>query len=169
VSNILIQFLIVVVMIKLGADFNYYEAKHTDVLRSNKMFLDNIYAELKFELTSEYDIKKNLNKNLGLRESLMDLNRNKKEKNIFFQILKSKEYRETDDIGNLNAYHMDSMIIYNNITDKIKMDHTLRPLRIFWIKSDYNLLNQIVTLISGGFFMNIKYIIKDFDEIFKIK
>ncbi len=154
-------------MIKIGADFNHYENRHTDLLKSNKIFLDNIYAELKYELTSEYDInKKNLNKNTGKRESLITFNKNKKLKNIFFEVLKSKEYRETDDIGNLNNFHMDSMIIYNNISQKIHMDHILRPLKIFWIKSDYNLLNQIITIITGGFFVYIRFVIKDFDVIF---
>ena len=106
-------------MVKIGADFNYYEAKHNDLLKCNKMFIDNIYAELKYELTSDFDNNnKDLNKSIGIRESLLESNR-KKEKNIFFEILKSREFRETDDIGNLNAYHMDSVIIYNNISDKI--------------------------------------------------
>lgn len=153
-------------MIKIGADFNYFETRHKDLLKSNKMFLDNIYAELKYELLSDFDLNPDLNKKLGMRESLLDTQK-KKEKNIFFEILKSKEYRETDDIGNLNSYHMDSIIVYNNICDKIKMDHIIRPFRIFWIKCDYNILNQIVTLISGGVFMYIKYVIKDFEDIFK--
>lgn len=153
-------------MIKIGADFNYFEIRHNDLLKSNKMFIDNIYAELKYELLSDYDLKPDLNKNLGIRESFLGTQK-KKEKNIFFEILKSKEYRETDDIGNLNAYHMESIIVYNNICDKIRMDHILRPFRIFWIKSDYHILNQIITLISGGVFMYVKYVIKDFDNIFK--
>lgn len=153
-------------MIKIGADFNYFEIKHNDLLKSNKMFLDNIYAELKYELLNDLDLKPDVNKNLGLRESLLDSGK-KREKNIFFEILKSKEYRETDDIGNLNSYHMDAIIVYNNISDRIKMDHILRPLKIFWIKSDYHILNQIVTLISGGIFMYVNYVIKDFDYLFK--
>jgi hypothetical protein len=153
-------------MIKIGADFNYFEIRHNDLLKSNKMFLDNIYAELKYELLSDLNSKTDVNKSLGIRESLLGTIK-KKEKNIFFEILKSKEYRETDDIGNLNTYHMDSIIVYNNICDKIRMDHILRPFRIFWIKSDYQILNKIVTLISGGVFMYFKYVIRDFDKIFK--
>jgi len=153
-------------MIKIGADFNYYEIRHNDLLKSNKMFLDNIYAELKYELLTDFDLKPDTNKSCGIRESLL-LNNKKKEKNIFFEILKSKEYRETDDIGNLNSYHMDSIIVYNNICDKIRMDHILRPFRIFWIKSDYQLLNQIITLISGGVYMYINYVIKNFESMFR--
>jgi len=130
------------------------------------MFLDNIYAELKYELLSDLNSKPDVNQSLGIRESLLGTIK-KKEKNIFFEILKSKEYRETDDIGNLNTYHMDSIIVYNNICDKIRMDHILRPFRIFWIKSDYQILNKIGTLISGGVFMYFKYVIRDFDKIFK--
>jgi len=153
-------------MIKIGADFNYFEIRHNDLLKSNKMFLDNIYAELKYELLSDLNSKPDVNQSLGIRESLLGTIK-KKEKNIFFEILKSKEYRETDDIGNLNTYHMDSIIVYNNICDKIRMDHILRPFRIFWIKSDYQILNKIGTLISGGVFMYFKYVIRDFDKIFK--
>lgn len=168
-SNILILFIIVLIMIKIGADFNYYENRHTDLLNSNKMFIDNIYAELKYELLNEDDCGNNTNdmySSVNLRTSLLEIVP-KNEKNIFFKILKSKDYRETDDMGNLNNYHMDSVIIYNNISDKIKMDHILRPLRIFWIKSDYFLFNKIITLILGGLFMYLKYILKDIGKLFK--
>jgi len=151
-------------MIKIAADFNYYEFRNLDLLNSNKIFIDNIYAELKYELSQNFKENKN---NLCERFSLISNSQLKKEKNIFFEILKSKDYQETDDIGNLNSYHMDSVLIYNNIKDKIKMDNILRPLKIFWIRSDYDLLNKIVTLILTGFSFLANYLVNDIKRIFK--
>jgi hypothetical protein len=155
-------------MIKIAADFNYYEYRNIDLLNSNKIFIDNIYAELKYELSPDQE------KTFGERQSLISLMgvpKKAQEKNIFFEIVKSKDYKETDDIANLNSYHMDSVLIYDNIKDKIKMDNIIRPLKIFWIRSDYDLLNKIVTVILTGisFFANslindVKRKLKDYNH-----
>ena len=148
-------------MIKVAADFNYFELRNLDLLNSNKIFIDNIYAELKYELSTDNEKEKDY----GERHSLISL-KQKKEKNIFFEIVKSKDFKETDDIGNLNSYHMDSVLIYNNIKDKIKMDNILRPLKIFWIRSDYDLLNKIITVILTGFSFFANYLVNDLKRIF---
>jgi len=152
-------------MIKISADFNFYEQRHNDLLKSNQLFINNIYMNLKNE-NKELTIKSNLNKSLGLRQSLIEPKKDK-EKNIFYEIVKLKEYIDPSKFKRLDFNHNDCMIIYNNICEKIKLDHIIRPFRIFWIKSEYKLLNQIITLIFGGLVMYIKYVIQDFEQIFK--
>jgi hypothetical protein len=152
-------------MIKIAADFNYYQFRNIDLLNSNKIFIDNIYAELKYELSPDVEKEKNFEE----RQSLITLigqQKKTQEKNIFFQIVKSKDYKETDDIANLNSYHMDSVLIYDNIKDKIKMDNILTPLKIFWIRSDYDLLNKIITLILTGLSFFANSLMNDVKEIF---
>lgn len=151
-------------MIKIAADFNYYEFRNLDLLNSNKIFIDNIYAELKYELSNDQEREKNDDSEKE-RKSLLSITQQKKEKNIFFEIVKSKDYKETDDIGNLNSYHMDSVLIYNNIKDKIKMDNILRPLKIFWIRSDYDLLSKIITVILTGFSVFANSLVNDVRNI----
>lgn len=155
-------------MIKISADFNFYEQRHNDLLKSNQLFINNIYMELK-NGHKDLTFKSNLNKSLGIRQSLLEPKKDKKdkEKDIFYEIVKSKEFRGPNNLMILDIYHNDCMIIYNNICEKIKFDHIIRPFRIFWIKSEYKLLNQIITLIFGGLVMYIKYVIQDFEQIFK--
>lgn len=152
-------------MIKFGADFNYFEFKHVDLLQSNKINIDNICVEIKNELSKELKNKKELSKNLGLRESLLKPMK-KQKKDMFYDIIKIKEQGRLDYLGNISQYSVDTINIYNDISEKIKIDHIIRPLRIFWIKVDFKLLNQIFTLILGGVLMYAKIVINDFKNLF---
>ena len=144
-------------MIKIGADYNYYEILNIDLLCSNKILMDKIYLDIKYtRLKEEYNkisFKKKNKKNKKMQSIGMDMNY----ETIFSNIIKEND-DISNDLGDLKEYHCKIIQVFNNIIEKIRMDHLIRPLRIFWIKSDYFLLINILTVISGTIFVFIPYL-----------
>jgi len=152
-------------MIKIGADYNYFENKNIDLLYTNKIIMDSIYLKIKRDrLREEYSHKLSVNKKDNRRESV-EANKGKDESELNYITIFSNLIRDNDDIsndlGDLREYHSKIIYVHNNIAEKIKMDHLIRPLRIFWIKADYFLLTKVLTILSGGLFMFFSYIIGD--------
>ena len=152
-------------MIKIGADYNYYENTNIDLLFTNKITMDSIYLKIKKErLREEYSNKLSFYKKDHKRDS-MEGDKIKDENELNYITIFSNLIRDDDDIsndlGDLREYHSKIIHVHNNIAEKIKMDHLIRPLRIFWIKADYFLLTKILTISSGGLFMIFSYIIGD--------
>jgi hypothetical protein len=143
-------------MIKIGADYNYYEKSNIDLLYSNKIIMDSVYLKIKKErLKEEYSNKSSFQIKDKYRDSIKEKKRN--ENNLNYKTIFANLIRENDDIsndlGDLKEYHLKIIYVHNNITEKIKMDHLIRPLRIFWIKADYFILTKIASVISTGVFM----------------
>jgi len=152
-------------MIKIGADYNYYENTNIDLLFTNKIILDSIYLKIKKErLREEYSHRLSSYKKDNLKDS-KDRDNTTNENDLNYITIFSNLIKEDDDIsndlGDLREYHSKLIYVHNNIAEKIKMDHLIRPLRIFWIKADYFLLTKILTILSGGLFMFFSYIIGD--------
>lgn len=152
-------------MIKIGADYNYYENTNIDLLFTNKIIMDSIYLKIKKErLKEEYSHKLSFYKKEFKRGSV-EADKNKDENELNYITIFSNLIRDDDDIsndlGDLREYHSKIIYVHNNIAEKIKMDHLIRPLRIFWIKADYFLLTKILTILSGGLFMFFSYLIGD--------
>jgi hypothetical protein len=156
---------------KFGADFNYTENENIDLLCFNKILMDKIYLGIKQErLCDEYSRSTNSNNqsmelsiSKKIRSSFGTINY----KSIFSTIIKDDNI--SNDLGDLREYHSKIIYVHNNIIEKIQSDHTIRPLRIFWIKSDYFLLTKILTLMSGGVFMALSYFLNNFFNSFKIR
>jgi len=148
-------------MVKVGADYNYYENSNIDLLYSNKIIMDSIYLKVKRQrLKEEYSNKMSISKKNTKRDSIQE---NESEnilnyKTIFTNLIKDDD-DISNDLGDLKEYHSKIIYVHNNIVEKIRMDHLIRPLRIFWIKADYFLLTKILTVISGGVFMFFSYIL----------
>ena len=128
-------------MIKIGADYNYYENTNIDLLFTNKITMDSIYLKIKKErLREEYSNKLSFYKKDHKRDS-MEGDKIKDENELNYITIFSNLIRDDDDIsndlGDLREYHSKIIHVHNNIAEKIKMDHLIRPLRIFWIKADY--------------------------------
>lgn len=140
-------------MMKLGADYNYTEYTNIDLLFINKVIMDKIYLGIKQErLREEYSRNTNQSVEIGKkRSSFGEINYNV----IFSSILKNNEI--SNDLGDLREYHSKIVYVHDNICEKIRTDHTIRPLRIFWIKADYFLLTKILTVMSGGAFMLLSF------------
>lgn len=165
VANIMIDFIMIFRMIKIGADYNYYEYANIDLLLTNKIILDSIYLRVKKErLKEEYSHKISVYKKQSKGDSTENLSEQSENCLNYISIF-ANMIREDDDIsndlGDLREYHSKLIYVHNNINEKIKMDHLIRPLRIFWIKADYFLMTKILTILSGGLFMFFSYIIGD--------
>ena len=126
-------------MIKIVADYNYYENTNIDLLFTNKITMVSIYLKKK-RLREEYPNKLSFYKKDHKRDSI-EGDIIKDENELDYVTISSNLIRDDDDIsndlGDLREYHSKIIHIHNNIAEKIKMDHLIKPLRIFWIKADY--------------------------------
>jgi hypothetical protein len=126
-------------MLILGAMFNYYEHDHNDLIVSQQIFLE----ELKISITSstkslqEIIEEKKTNKNLKI-------SCNKHSASYYQALLINKK-------DNCDSKVMidDAISILKKIENKIKYDHEVRPLMLFWIKADYFLVAKILALVGS--------------------
>jgi hypothetical protein len=141
-------------MLLQGAEFNFYEYYHNDHLINQQIFLE----ELKTSLCSY----KNMNWEdvIQQKKQLNSLNiSNNSYGTDYFNALLSNEYKNTKIFDIIN----NSIKVIVEIKRKIKFDHKIRPLRLFWIKADYNLIMKICTLFGTCFSMIIIYIFRNID------
>jgi hypothetical protein len=172
-------------MFLLGAEFNFYEFIHGDWMLTHKLFIDELINNTKL-LKS---IKKNKGKNPDSssektrnRETVVSSNTsystntrvansstdkfpyiisNNINSEIFVKILLSDETLSKS--GDPINYFIKSSRILENIKEKIKVDSFVRPLKIFWIKSDFAMIGKIIALVGTGVAMICSNIIKGVD------
>jgi hypothetical protein len=127
-------------MLILGAMFNYYEHYHRDILISTQMFLEEFKMSL---ISNRYkswedavEQKRDLN---GFKLSFNPYSAD------YYLALLNHEYKGT----NIKKVINQSISVITKILTKIKLDHEIRPLRLFWIKADYFLVAKIVTLVGS--------------------
>lgn len=170
-------------MFLLGADFNFYEHIHSDWMLTHKLFIDEIINNSKLIKS----IKKNKGKNPDNTRTSTEGLRNRdtvysrtttiteKTQNDNFQFFLSNNGNSevfvkiilSDEIlaksGDPVNYFVKTSRVLENLKEKIKVDSFVRPLKIFWVKSDYAMIGRIVALIGTGVAMISGNIMKGID------
>ncbi len=136
----------------LGAQFNFCEYIHRDLLCTQQLCLE----ELKISLTTF--------KGLTWEEALeqkrdtnsLNLAYNPSSKDLFLSLF-SNEYKNKNIFEIIN----NSIHVIKDVSKKILHDHKIYPLRIFWVKADYSLLIRVLALISSMFSIFFIFILKN--------
>lgn len=168
-------------MIWLGADFNWYEYIHRDLILSHKLFLDELINNPKMQKLTKRNTKKSLLNKMQLYEDTECLMRKatdstlNAEKSPFNNIMIANNKNcelfirsfLSDDQVIKQADPSSSLIktcrVLEDIKEKILVDSMVRPLKIFWIKSDYVLMGKIVAGLGTAIAMMLSNIIKSTD------
>jgi hypothetical protein len=175
-------------MFLLGAQFNFYEFLHHDLIMTHKLFIDELMCSHKLtkalkrsasvsnnpEEVYQYS-KKAYTKNSFSHNSLI-ANPKEEEKFEFFAgnnlssdlLFKIASTDESFIKHGDNGLFKSSRIM-ENLKDKIKIDAIVRPLKIFWIKSDYGMVSRLVALMGTGIVMILSNMMKNIDlsKVFK--
>ena len=143
-----------------GANFNFYEYYHNDLLINQQIFLEELKISLSiYKNLDWYEVilqKKELN-SLNISNNCYGAD--------YYNALLSNEYKNTKMIDVLN----NTLNVILHIKRQIKYDHIIRPLKLFWIKADYNVIMKICTLFGTCFSMIMIYIFRNinFQDYFK--
>jgi hypothetical protein len=176
-------------MFLVGAEYNWYEYTHREMMMTHKLLIDEI---LNFEKISKKNtsilginedvIEEMLKQNLSLvgrtssaqfttkSSPLNESNRNTCKNtsypisgnvngSILVELLSSDEYRSKD----VHKILTNTSRILENIRDKITIDGIVNPLKIFWIKADYNIVGRIIALLVSGLAMLLSTMFKAVD------
>jgi hypothetical protein len=140
----------------LGAEFNYYEYIHRDFICTQQLYLE------------ELNVSMSTVKGLNWRE-VLEMKRDTNSLNLAYHpfakdlllSLLSNEYKTKNIYDMMNS----SVEVMNNINKKIKFEHKINPLRIFWVKADYLLVVKIIALISSMFSIFFIFVMKNSEII----
>lgn len=108
-----------------------------------------------------------LSNNANGRESSNMLNKekfmisNNLSSDLFIKVILSDE--SILKLGEINTYFFKSSSVLENIKEKMKVDSIVRPLKIFWIKADYNMVSRIIALLGTGLAMMLSTVLKSVD------
>jgi hypothetical protein len=170
-------------MFLLGAQFNFYEFVHHDLIMTHKLFMDELMCSHKLSkalkrsasISSPDEIyqfaKKANGKNFTNNISLIANPReeffagNNLSSDLFFKIAsKDESFIKHGENGLMKTCR-----ILENLKDKIKIDGIVRPLKIFWIKADYGMVSRLVALMGTGIVMLLSNMIRSMDlsKVFK--
>lgn len=146
-------------MFLLGAEINWFEHNHNDHLLSHKLFLREIMTDLKSKercvsRSSSIDSK---DKHMAYINHINVSNNNNG--TLFTKALLNDEYKTV----NVHKTLKGTLHVLEDIERKIRKDHIVRPLKIFWVKADYALITRIVALLGTGLAMLLSTFLKSVD------
>ena len=126
-------------MFIIGASINFNEFTHTDLLLKHQILISGL--KNKYENESDntiiiHDYSKYYNSSV-LNEKLQI-----KQKKMFLDVLIEMK---------VNSELLKKTMNFNDlIRKKIKSDHLISPVKIFWIKSDFTLIKELLALLASG-------------------
>jgi hypothetical protein len=169
---ILINFMLIFKMFLSGADFNWFEYIHTELILGHKLFLNELTTNptllgesnhyfngcsnsSRETLSTIAPRSKKSTKTTKLSEE--KIISNNKKGDIFYQIIsKVDEKTRKEKI----KY---TLKVLENIKEKIRADGIAKPLKIFWVKADYALIGQILALTGTGIAMLLSTLLSTVD------
>ena len=175
----------------MGADFNWYENIHVDFMLTHKLFLDELTSNQKLlrkgsgtaqdtndisiclprVTVCENDLKKASIRSMSI-STTKDKNRNygsvlKLEQSMIPNNLNSalfiKVLMQLDSHVKIERQLEKTSKILENIKEKIKVDGKVRPLKLFWVKADYDMVGRMCALVGTGIAFMLSSIIKSVD------
>ena len=132
-------------MFYIGAWINFNEFTHSDMLLKHRILIINLQNNYLDRPSLENEIKEHFKS----RKNVIDQFENKM---LFLKV--ALEMKFSADL------FKKTLIFIELIRKKIKSDHILSPLKILWIKADFALIGNLLTLIGSGIFIFLGSILK---------